>query len=1102
MANKLVEFRLRIRNAANSADALEVTSVRGGTNPYISEDGIPSGDGASFDPITGVVTSGSFTGKIIDPITSGSSRLFTSVMEDGNFRQQLGHRRAFWEYREDGGSWTTLYAGRITAYELANDIEWSVTVGDFMQAEHEFTAFDPEPSETIADFLARWPKRGCLCGGPVIGGFLTEQDMGGWEMRVHTGVGSNRYWLEPVSVYGPGGWRKGQNILDFAAQINEIVSQMPRGIPEFATQALTTVDDSQGGRTWWPGLIALVNNVPFRLMPPFTAGIVYGGLAAHENLISTAQGFTGLVVKLDNQSALTNNTIVKVRVLTVLPSESSPIYFSGHPIDLATALLDEAGLPYDAASVETVRDTLGSGLRFAGRFTKPEPVGALLEAAVYGYAGIGTRPGDDGETEFFASRIFANTVPATTITEADVIQDETEAFSLDTTEAVRRVILEHTRIRTDIGSSSTDRFVTQSERFERESADPGVIGTGEASYVVPGMIDVVDTIDMNLLKWVAGRANEITDRYGRAPIRFKTVIIRGSAAMSKKIGDEILVDYPSLPNKNKRLIDDGAIPARAMQIVHLTKRLDGNAIECVDSGPNANAISTLPTHTITAAADLPRNVAELTITNAATLNASSYAVRVQIAVTPGGAPAVEDYTDFAFYAPGAVPTAAIRLPAVIADRDVYARARTEKQPERPSNWTTGVGVALDALDAPSSFTATDISGDGSLQDLAWTIGADAGSAVVDVYLRASGAPSSDRVIKRTLPAGSTRYRLDMMTPNTAYTASVQHRDPTTGDLSALVDVTFTTDNSTFSLSAPTNPDGFSVPARVATRGPDRPIGPRDPEPRGDDWRYGIAVVATQFPGEIEIAEAIETAPASGSYGSFSTVPYRIPSIAGDWTIWGGLAPSDGLRRKLKARHVRDGTTASSYTSEVVVDPAVTDAIAAFPILPGAVGELTLEDGAVTEDKIADEAVTPPKLEPRLRTLAYRASAQSIPDNTPTLMAWTDEAYDVGGLHSTVTNNSRITVPTGWGGFPLMLIAAIRWAPNGTGSRTVQILKNGSSIAITGESGDANGITIPAMYVDVPADGDYYDVEVNQNSGGSLNVTGGSGASFFQATFLT
>src|SRR5690349_841044 len=150
----LVEYRLRIRNAANSADALVVSSVRGGTNPYLTS--VPTGDGSSFDPIGGRVVSGSFTGRFADPITSGTDRLFTSLMEDADGQQQLGHRRAFWEVREDAGSWTTLYAGRVGRFALVSDVEWDVTVTDWMQAEHETTLFVPQAGESVADYLARW----------------------------------------------------------------------------------------------------------------------------------------------------------------------------------------------------------------------------------------------------------------------------------------------------------------------------------------------------------------------------------------------------------------------------------------------------------------------------------------------------------------------------------------------------------------------------------------------------------------------------------------------------------------------------------------------------------------------------------------------------------------------------------------------------------------------------------------------------------------------------------------------------------------------------------------------------------------------------------
>lgn len=43
--------------------------------------------------------------------------------------------------------------------------------------------------------------------------------------------------------------------------------------------------------------------------------------------------------------------------------------------------------------------------------------------------------------------------------------------------------------------------------------------------------------------------------------------------------------------------------------------------------------------------------------------------------------------------------------------------------------------------------------------------------------------------------------------------------------------------------------------------------------------------------------------------------------------------------------------------------------------------------------------------------ATRVAAQSITDNTTTVVAFDDEQIDNNGMHSTVTNNSRITIVT-------------------------------------------------------------------------------------------
>jgi hypothetical protein len=100
-------------------------------------------------------------------------------------------------------------------------------------------------------------------------------------------------------------------------------------------------------------------------------------------------------------------------------------------------------------------------------------------------------------------------------------------------------------------------------------------------------------------------------------------------------------------------------------------------------------------------------------------------------------------------------------------------------------------------------------------------------------------------------------------------------------------------------------------------------------------RYGMAVLATEFPSLVAFEQAIETAVASGVYGSFVEVG-RVPAIAGDWTIWAGYAPNDGRRRQLRARHVKDGTTASAYTSTVTVSPWTSQPMTTLPVSQGTV----------------------------------------------------------------------------------------------------------------------------------------------------------------------
>jgi len=106
--------------------------------------------------------------------------------------------------------------------------------------------------------------------------------------------------------------------------------------------------------------------------------------------------------------------------------------------------------------------------------------------------------------------------------------------------------------------------------------------------------------------------------------------------------------------------------------------------------------------------------------------------------------------------------------------------------------------------------------------------------------------------------------------------------------------------------------------------------------------------------------------------------------------------------------------------------------------------------------------------------------QSIPDSTYTAVTWPTEVFDVGGYHSTVTNTSRITIPSGKAGYYRFswrtgLTAAactVRLYVNGTGGTSAAVLGAANS--------EANGSTIVLSL----AVADYVECYIYQTSGTS------------------
>lgn len=135
-------------------------------------------------------------------------------------------------------------------------------------------------------------------------------------------------------------------------------------------------------------------------------------------------------------------------------------------------------------------------------------------------------------------------------------------------------------------------------------------------------------------------------------------------------------------------------------------------------------------------------------------------------------------------------------------------------------------------------------------------------------------------------------------------------------------------------------------------------------------------------------------------------------------------------------------------------------------------------------------------------LLKRETNQSIPNTTGTPVAFTAEEFDTDNFHDNSTNNTRITIPSNKGIRRAQLMANVRFNAHATGYRSAYIMKNGSAIVLgtpimradaASSSVTCFNITTPQLSV---VDGDYFELIVDQTSGGALDLDGVSGQTWF------
>ena len=134
---------------------------------------------------------------------------------------------------------------------------------------------------------------------------------------------------------------------------------------------------------------------------------------------------------------------------------------------------------------------------------------------------------------------------------------------------------------------------------------------------------------------------------------------------------------------------------------------------------------------------------------------------------------------------------------------------------------------------------------------------------------------------------------------------------------------------------------------------------------------------------------------------------------------------------------------------------------------------------------------------------WKSASQSSSNATWTNVTFDSEHFDTDAYHSTSSNTSRITIPSGKAG-KYQINAMVMWPANGTGSRLIKVQKNGSDIMYGNWLGNAGSSDPSAVQLSGILDlavADYIELNAYQASGGSLNIDFSSTKTFFQVTYL-
>lgn len=216
--------------------------------------------------------------------------------------------------------------------------------------------------------------------------------------------------------------------------------------------------------------------------------------------------------------------------------------------------------------------------------------------------------------------------------------------------------------------------------------------------------------------------------------------------------------------------------------------------------------------------------------------------------------------------------------------------------------------------------------------------------------------------------------------------------------------------------------------------------------------------------------------------------------------------AQALADVIETEHNSDGTHASTIVkttaTQTLTNKTLTSPTVNSPTMTSASTDDIQVTGVVYTDTIEEKTnntgVTVDGLLIKDGTYDFPAcsvknsSNLSIPSRADplTLLTFNAEKFDYGDMHSTTTNTSRITIPSGQSGIYLIIFYS-KWQSSSTGYRRAELHKNGSDFApfylVNGESAGLGVHIFTSSLIAQLSAGDYVEVYVSQTSGGDLTL---------------